>query len=190
MKHQNIFHDGALLVVRVAVGASIAAHGTQKLFGWFGGPGIENAATMFGNLGFRPPRAMARMASLAEVASGLLIASGAGGPLGPMMLAGVMTAAAGGVHLKNGFFAQNQGFEINAMYALLALLLAVEDHGRFSVDSMSGLRNRMHPALGWLAFAGGVGAAVAILARREQPASRSEMGTAGAPAQNAVPAVS
>ena len=194
MKHDDRMHDAALLLARAVVGTGIAAHGAQKLFGWFGGPGIEGASKMMGSLGFQPPDTMARMASIAEVASGVLIATGTGGPLGPKMLISVMSVATGSVHLKNGFFNQNQGFELNAMYAMLALMLAVEDHGRFSVDEATGVRDKMNPAIGWLALAGGIGAAAFVLSRREtpqqaqQPASPTETGTLGAPASNITPA--
>ncbi len=195
MKHDNLMHDAALLVARGVVGASIAAHGAQKLFGWFGGPGIEGASQMFAGLGFEPPGTMARVASISEIASGVLIATGTGGPLGPMMLTGVMAVAAGSVHLKNGYFAGNKGFELNAMYGVAALLLAVEDHGRFSVDEALGMRKNVNPALGWLAVAAGAASAVAILARRRHipdrsamQASPTEKATLGAPAQNITPA--
>ncbi len=187
-------HDAALLLARGVLGASIAAHGAQKMFGWFGGPGPENAAKMFESLGFQPPGEMARMASLTEIAAGLLIATGAGGPLGPMLLTSVMATAVGSVHLKNGYWAQNQGFELNTMYALVALLLAVEDHGRFSLDELLGIRPKTHPAFGWLALMGGVGAAAFILSRREteapqqHAASQTEVGTLGEPAENITPA--
>ena len=194
MKHESGLHDAALLLARGVLGASIAAHGAQKLFGWFGGPGPEGAAHFFGSLGFQPPDKMARMASLTEIASGLLIATGAGGPIGPMLLVSVMATAVGSVHLKNGYWNSNQGFELNTMYALLALLLAVEDHGHFSLDEAVGIRPRMHPGFGWLALVGGVGAAAYVLSRREthehrqEPASPTEIGTLGEPAENITPA--
>ncbi len=194
MKHESGMHDAALLLARGVLGASIAAHGTQKLFGWFGGPGPEGASQFMGMLGFQPADTMARVASLTEVASGLLIATGTGGPLGPMLLTSVMVTAVASVHFKNGYWNSNQGFELNTMYVLLALLLAVEDHGRFSVDEAIGLRKKMHPRLGWLAVAGGIGAAAFILSRREtqQPqahaASPTEVGTLGEPADDITPA--
>ncbi len=195
MKHESAMHDAALLLARGVLGASIAAHGAQKLFGWFGGPGPENAAKMFGSLGFQPPDQMVRTASLTEIASGVLIATGAGGPIGPMLLMSVMATAVGSVHFKNGYWNANQGFEMNTMYALLALLLAVEDHGHFSFDEAVGIRPRMHPGIGWLALAGGIGAATYILSRRQSPerqsqhaASPTEIGTLGEPAENITPA--
>src|SRR5689334_13309136 len=115
MKHEGAMHDAALLLARGVLGASIAAHGAQKLFGWFGGPGPQGTAQMMGSLGFAQPDQMARMASLAEIVSGALIATGAGGPIGPMLLVSVMATAVGSVHLKNGYWNTNQGFEMNTM---------------------------------------------------------------------------
>ena len=192
MKHDDRFHDAALLLARGVVGGSIAAHGAQKLFGWFGGPGPQGAANMMGSLGFQPQEKMAQLASMTEIGAGVLIATGAGGPLGPMMLMSVMGVAVGSVHWKNGYFNQNQGFELNTMYALVALLLAVEDHGRFSVDAATGVRKKMNPGIGWLSLVGGLGAAAYMLSRRQppapKPASRTETGTIGAPVDNITPA--
>ena len=194
MKHEHVTHDAALLLARAVVGASIAAHGAQKLLGWFGGPGPQAAGQMFGSLGFKPGDQIARLASVTEIASGVLIATGAGGPIGPMLLTSVMATAVGSVHFKNGYWNVNQGFEMNTMYALLALLLAVEDHGHFSLDEAVGIRQRMHPGFGWLALAGGIAAGAFMLSRREQqkpqkqPASATEIGTLGEPAENITPA--
>lgn len=193
MKHDNTMHDAALLLARSVLGASIAAHGAQKLFGWFGGPGPEKAEKMFGSLGFQPASTMARVASITELTAGTMIATGAGGPIGSMLLVSVMTVAAGSVHFKNGYFQTNQGFELNTMYALVALLLAVENHGRYSVDEATGMREKMRPWFGWLAVAAGLGSAAFILSRREAPpteatpASRTETGTVGQPAEKITP---
>jgi hypothetical protein len=113
-----------------------------------------------------------------------------------MLLISVMATAVGSVHFKNGYWNSNQGFELNTMYALLALLLAVEDHGHFSLDEAVGIRPRMHPGFGWLAIAGGIGAGAYILSRRqtqqqqsrEELASPTEIGTLGEPAENITPA--
>lgn len=187
-------HDAALLLARGVVGSSIAAHGAQKLFGWFGGPGIESASKMFEGLGFQPPDVVARFASISEVTAGALIATGTGGPIGPIMLVATMAVATGSVHLRKGYFAQNQGFELNAMYAVSALLLAVDGYGGYSVDELTGMRAKtQHPIFGWLAVSAGIAAALAILARRELPVAEpespvsAEKGVVGAPAQNTAP---
>src|SRR5258706_15576486 len=83
-----------LLVVRGVVGLIMAAHGAQKLLGWFGGYGLQKTGEFFAQLGFRPGRAFAAAASLAEVTSGLLIALGLLGPIGPALMLSVMIVAA------------------------------------------------------------------------------------------------
>jgi putative oxidoreductase len=169
MKHNDGMHDLALLVARAVLGGSIAAHGAQKLFGWFGGPGIDGAAQLMQSLGFAPGDRYARLASISEIAAGVLIASGAGGPIGPALLVSVMGTAVGSVHLKKGFWAQNGGYELNVMYALAALLLAVEDHGRISIDGATGLREHARPMFGWLALAAAAAGAGYALSQRTPP---------------------
>ena len=75
-----------LLIGRLVVGLLMAAHGAQKLFGWFGGHGLEGTGRFFGSLGFRPGRRFATLAGLGELASGLLIALGFLGPVGPAIM--------------------------------------------------------------------------------------------------------
>jgi putative oxidoreductase len=165
-RDENTARDLALLAARWIVGASLIGHGTQKLFGWFNGPGLEGATYYFKQLGFEPPDQHVRAAALSEIAGGTLIAAGAFGPVGPALLAGVMTTAAGSVHVKNGYWASNQGFELNMMYALLGLVFAADDYGRFSVDHALGVRGKLPSPLSLLAVAGGIGAGIAMLSRR------------------------
>jgi putative oxidoreductase len=163
--------DAAVLIGRLVLGGSIAAHGAQKMFGWFGGPGLEGAGGFFEKLGFRPGRDYARAASMTELGSGIAIALGIGGPLGPAAMASVMTTAAGSAHLKNGFFAQNQGYELNVMYGLGGLLLALDGYGNLSLDHLARLDSRRVPV--WMRaaiFAGGIAAGVMMLSRREMQA--------------------
>src|SRR5436309_15270838 len=96
-----------LLLLRLVLGLLIAAHGAQKLFGWFGGHGLAAVAGMFESLGFRPARFFAALASLAEVVSGLLVAAGLFGPIGPALMVAVMIVAAMSVHWPNGLFAMS-----------------------------------------------------------------------------------
>lgn len=199
MKRDDSFRDVALLFVRGALGASIAAHGAQKLFGWFGGPGPEGSKQMMQHLGFNPPDLYANLASWNEVIAGVLIATGTLGPVGPAMLAASMATAVGSVHYKNGYWNQNQGFELNTMYVLAATLLALEDSGRISLDEAAHLRDKHTPLLGVLAIAGGIAGGLFMLTRREtQPPAQpqanqngrrasTESGTIGAPAENIIP---
>src|SRR6266699_4818781 len=96
--------DLGLFILRLVVGLLIAAHGAQKLFGWFGGYGLAGTGGFFENLGFRPGRLFAAAASVGEVVSGVLIALGLFGPVGPTILLSVMIVAAVSVHWKNGVF--------------------------------------------------------------------------------------
>jgi putative oxidoreductase len=194
MKHDDDpMRDLALLFGRGLLGASIAAHGAQKLLGWFDGPGLTGAGRFMEGLGFQPGEQHARLASYAEIASGVLIAAGAFGPVGPAILTSVMVTAAVSNHLKNGYFATQNGFELNTIYALAALFLALNDHGRLSFDRVIGLHGRIPPRLGVLIYGGGVGAAIYMLSRRRlQPPQtpqmpRAETGTIGEPAENVIP---
>lgn len=169
MKTDEALKDAGLLVGRAALGASIAAHGAQKLFGAFGGPGLQKAGAGFEALGFRPGTDYARMAALTELSAGVLLILGAGGPAGPAMLASAMGVAGESTHRKNGYFAQQQGIELNVMYALGALLLANTGNGRYSIDGLLGLDRKLGATAGWLAMGIAAGAAYAVLSRRTVP---------------------
>jgi len=178
MEREDYFRSLALLVARAGLGGSIAAHGAQKLFGAFGGPGIEKTGKFFESLGFADGERYARAASATELTSGALIAFGALNPLGPAMLLSVMAVAVETVHRPKGYFMDGGGYEMNVMYALLALLLATQGQGAFSIDSLLGLDKRLGALHGWFAMLGGFGAALAILSQRqkEQPPSASANG--------------
>lgn len=131
--------DVGLLLGRVVVGLLMAAHGTQKLFGWFGGYGLEKTGGFFAQLGFRPGRAFAAAASLAEITSGLLIALGLLGPIGPALMISVMIVAAVTVHWGQGLFAATNGIEVPLLYATAGVALALTGPGPYSLDGWLGL---------------------------------------------------
>ncbi len=128
-----------LLVARLIVGLAMAAHGSQKAFGWFGGYGLKGTGGFFESIGYRPGVLFAGLAAWGEIAGGLLTAAGLFGPLGPALIVMVMIVAAGAMHLKNGFFATNNGFELNAFYIAAALALTFGGPGPLSLDSAFGL---------------------------------------------------
>jgi putative oxidoreductase len=101
--------DIGLLLLRLVVGLTVAAHGTQKLVGWFGGPGLSAIGQFFTVLGFPPGRRHALMAALGEIVSGVLLAAGLATPLAAAVLVSVMLVAIVTVHISKGFFAQNGG---------------------------------------------------------------------------------
>lgn len=131
--------DAALLFVRLVVGLSLAAHGTQKLFGWFGGYGLTGTGGFFENLGFRPGRVFAFFAGLGETGGGLLTALGLFGALGPATIVMVMLVAIFSVHISKGFFVTNGGWELNTAYIAGAVAIAYVGNGAYSIDSVLGL---------------------------------------------------
>jgi putative oxidoreductase len=155
-----------LLMVRVVVGLLMAAHGSQKLFGWFGGYGLEATGGYFEGLGFRPGKLFAAAAGAGEVAGGLLVALGLLGPVGPALMLSVMLVAAISVHW-HGVFAASNGVEIPLLYAVVAVALAFTGPGQYSVDALLGLTAVWTPALSAMALALGiVGGAVNLMLRR------------------------
>ncbi|MBK5186997.1 MAG: DoxX family protein, partial [Gemmatimonadaceae bacterium] len=114
-----------LLVARLVIGLLMAAHGSQKHLGWFGGHGIAGTGTFFEALGFRPGRLFATVAAVTEMVSGILVALGLFGPVGPALMLSVMIVAAVSVHWKNGLFAQANGIELSLFYGTAAVALAL-----------------------------------------------------------------
>src|SRR5436309_892739 len=106
-----------LFIIRVVVGLLMAAHGAQKLLGWFGGYGLNKTGEFFIHLGFRQGRAFATAASVSEIVSGLLVAIGFLGPVGPALMISVMIVASITVHWEHGLFATNNGVELPLLYA-------------------------------------------------------------------------
>ncbi|MEU3843345.1 DoxX family membrane protein [Streptomyces sp. NPDC028635] len=159
--------DLGLLLLRLGTGGVLAAHGAQKLFGWFGGHGLEGTGQFMESVGYRPGRTSAMAAGLAETGGGVLLALGLATPAAGASAAGAMAGAAA-VHAPNGFFAQSGGYEYAASLGLTAAGLAVTGPGRLSLDAVLGHSvNR-----GWMvpvAFAtAAAGTAVVIGARMRQ----------------------
>src|SRR4051812_40224812 len=148
--------SAGLLVGRLMLGLAMAAHGSQKLFGWFGGYGLAGTGGYFEQLGFRPGRAYAAAASASEGVGGLLVGLGLLGPVGPALVLSVMVVAAVTVHWKGGFFAQSNGVEVPFLYAAGAVALALAGPGRFSLDALLGLEWLWTPGIAVLALAVGV----------------------------------
>jgi putative oxidoreductase len=121
--------DVGLLLIRFVVGGLLIGHGTQKLFGWFGGHGIDGTAQMFDSLGYRPPRAAAYGAGLSEAVGGALLFVGLLIPLGAAMVVGAMFNATVAVHLEKGVWAQNGGYELPLLYAVSAVAIAASAAG-------------------------------------------------------------
>jgi len=117
----------ARLLLRLVLGGLFIGHGTQKLFGWFEGPGLDATAQGFEAMGARPGRLNAIAASGTETAGGALLALGLATPLAASSLIAVMLTAINRVHLKNGFWVAKGGYEFNL--TLIAALLALVEAG-------------------------------------------------------------
>jgi putative oxidoreductase len=128
--------DTGLLLARVVLGSLMAAHGAQKLFGWFGGYGLAGTGGFFESLGFRPGRFFAAAAGTTEVAGGLLLAFGLLGPLGPALIVSTMIVAIVTVHWAHGVFTQNNGIELPLLYLVGAAAIALIGHGAYSLDAL------------------------------------------------------
>lgn len=147
------------LALRSAVGGLFIGHGTQKLFGWFDGHGLDNTAQMFGSLGLRPPKAHAVAAGAAEAGGGAALVLGAFTPLASASVIATMLTAIRTVHIKNGPWVTNQGYEYNLVLITAALALAETGPGTPSVDSARGHESH---GIGTAALALGLGIAGAV----------------------------
>jgi putative oxidoreductase len=124
-----------ILLLRVVVGLAFVGHGTQKLFGWFGGYGPKGTGGFFASQGYRAGVLMAVAAGLCEAAGGTLLAFGFATPLAGALLAIVMINAIGSVTLRKGFML---GSELEIAYLTIAVSLAAIGPGRFSIDRAIG----------------------------------------------------
>ena len=166
--------DVGLLLLRMTVGLTMGAHGAQKLFGWFGGYGLEATGRMFEGLGFRPGRRHALMAGLVEFGGGVLFAVGLLTPLAAALVVSVMVVAAVTAHVKNGFFITTGGYEYNLVLGFAALSVAFTGAGALSLDALLALTLS---GVGW----GGTSLILAVVGAAGQLAQRRPAPIVGHP---------
>jgi putative oxidoreductase len=134
-------HIGRFLA-RLVIGALFIGHGTQKLFGSFGGPGLEGTSGMMESLEMRPARRNAYAAGVAETGGGALLLAGLATPLACAALIGTMITAIRKVHLPNGPWAANGGYEYNVALIAALVALAEDGPGTLSLDAALGMHRR------------------------------------------------
>jgi putative oxidoreductase len=157
-----------LFIIRLALGALLFAHGTQKLFGWFDGYGLDGTGQFFEGVGHRPGRLMAAVAGASEAGGGLLLVLGLLTPLAASMVIGTMIVAAVSVHADKGLWATNGGYELALTNALIAVGLAFTGAGSWSVDNALNVPATRGWGAGIWALALAGGAAGVTLARRKK----------------------
>lgn len=155
--------DLARLVVRLVVGGLMAGHGAQKLFGWFGGGGVEGTTGMMEAMEMRPPRQWALLAGLSEFGGGAMTAVGALSPVGPLGIIGAMSMATVKAHWGKPIWNTKGGAELPVINLASAAALALVGPGRYSIDRALGIRLPR-----WIGVLGLLGVGLA-LARAMQP---------------------
>jgi putative oxidoreductase len=165
-----------LLILRLAIGLTFAAHGSQKLFGWFGGPGLERTGEFFETLGFRPGQRHALLAGLGETGGGLLLALGLFTPLGSAAAISVMLVAVFTLHIQKGFFVHKGGYEYNLVLAVAASALAFTGSGSLSIDALLNY-GESGTLWGLAALVAGVLGGIISLAQRKPTSTESAAAT-------------
>src|SRR3954471_19709587 len=150
------------LVARTVIGGLFIGHGTRKLFGWFGGSGRAGTEAMMESIQMRPAKVHAVLAGTTETIGGSLLAAGLATPLASAALTGVMTTAIRKVHLPNGPWAANGGWEYNVVLIAAVTALVDTGPGELSLDHLLGTE-RSGPAWALGSLALGVAAAAAVM---------------------------
>ncbi len=126
----------APVALRVPIGLILAAHGAQKLFGWFGGNGLEGTGQWMASIGLNPGYLMAMLAGGAEFFGGLALLVGLLVRPASAVLAFMMVVAIFSAHIGNGLFLSNDGYEYGLALLAVTVALMLSGAGRASVDAM------------------------------------------------------
>jgi len=153
-----------LLLLRLVVGLLLVGHGSQKIFGLFGGPGLAGAGDFFHSIGFRPGKLMAIIAGTSELGAGVLLALGLLTPVASAAVIGTLVVA-GSVHLAAGLWAQGGGYELSLLYVATGAVLGFTGPGAYSLDNALGLDGLAGNGWGLAALVVGTAAGLAVVAR-------------------------
>jgi putative oxidoreductase len=170
--------DWALLILRVVVGLTLAGHGSQKLFGWWGGSAMNGWTQVVQKLRIRPAKPWAWVAALSEFGGGLLLALGLLSPLGSLAITGAMLVAIATVHWPKGFWVTRGGYEFNLTLIASAAAIAIAGPGAYSIDRALGIHlpEPLTLLVGTVALVAGV--AITLGTRAPQPAAQVKPETA------------
>jgi putative oxidoreductase len=191
-EEQDISRRGAavdlgLLALRLTAGGLMAGHGAQKLFGSFGGHGIEGTAGSLESMGLKPGTPWAAVAGASEFGSGVLTVLGLLHPIGPIAMFGPMLMAWNTAHAGKPIWVTSGGAELPLMYLNNAAALLFTGPGRFSLDKALGIK--VPTILAALAAVGVAAGVAAGLLTREQPAGTQAPATSNQDAQPAARAL-
>ncbi|MFD2615171.1 DoxX family protein [Paenibacillus gansuensis] len=128
--------DLGLLIIRVVVGLLFAAHGAQKVFGWFGGYGLKGTGGWFESIGMKPGATVAFFVGAGELLGGLLFAAGLFTWVGALLMIVLMIGAIAKVHGANGLWSTQNGYEYNLVLIVIALGVAFIGAGEYSLDAL------------------------------------------------------
>jgi len=163
-----------LLILRLVIGLTLAAHGAQKVFGWFGGPGMTGWTGAMNRMRIRPATPWAWMSALAELLGGIGLALGLLFPLPSAAIAGSMLVAMIIVHLPKGFFVTKGGYEFNLAILASVAALALTGPGAYSLDAALGIRLPEPISLIVVTVLVIAGVAVALLTRAPEPVAENK----------------
>src|SRR5437868_1309104 len=163
-----------LLILRLVIGLTLAAHGAQKLFGWFGGPGMTGWTGAMNRMRIRPATPWAWASALAEFLGGLGLALGLLSPLPSAAIAGSMLVAMIIVHLPKGFFVSKGGYEFNLTILGSVAALALTGPGAYSLDAALGIRFPEPVTVIVITVLVIAGVAMALVTRAPQPAPETK----------------
>lgn len=167
-----------LLILRLVVGLTLAAHGAQKLFGWWGGPGMNGWTGAMTRMRLRPAKPWAWVSALAEFVGGLALAAGFLFPFPSAAIAGSMLVAIALVHYPRGFFTSKGGYEFNLTLIAAVAALALIGPGTISIDNLLRIQVPEPVTAVALAVLTMLGVAGALLTRAPEPVSESKPQTA------------